>query len=93
MTIHDVVTKAEALLQGEPLRAIVYGAAVVVYIVAAVTGRFGVVSLDNALVQAGAAAAALTELGRHYVYSPATVTSIVDELAPLDEAIAPAIGG
>jgi hypothetical protein len=77
-----LIAKAEALLQGEPLRAIVYGAAVVVWVVVGLANASGVVrlgptiSLDDALVDATAAAALLTEIGRRFVYSPATVDAI-----------------
>lgn len=78
-----LLEKARGLLQGEPLRAIVYGAAVVVWLVTRIAqalhiGNFQVVNLDDALLVATAAATALTELVRRYVYSPATVAAIVN---------------
>jgi hypothetical protein len=74
--------KLRALLQGETLRAIVYGAAIVVWLVTHIAeamniGNLQVVNLDTALAVATGAAALLTELARRYVYSPATVAQIV----------------
>jgi hypothetical protein len=70
------------VLQGEPLRAIVYGAAVVVWLVTHIAkalnfDNFQVVDFDAAMLAATAAAAMLTELARRYVYSPATVNAII----------------
>ncbi len=77
-----LLAKARALLQGETLRAIVYGAAVVVWLVTRIAKALGIgnleaIDLDQALLMATTAAAALTELARRYVYSPATVAAIV----------------
>ncbi len=77
-----LIARLQALLQGETLRAIVYGAAVVVWLVTHVAqalnvGNLQVVDINAALVVATAAAAFLTELARRYVYSPATVAAIV----------------
>lgn len=79
--------RLRALLQGEPLRLIVYGAAVVVWlatrivpIVAEALGtqvNLQAIDLDGALATATVAAGVLTELVRRYVYSPATVAAIV----------------
>ena len=70
-----LIDQARALLQGEPLRAIVYGAAVVVWIASAALHYFNIanvqsVDMTEALAAATAAAALLTELSRRYV-SPA----------------------
>lgn len=78
-----LLDKARALLQGEPLRAIVYGAAVVVWLVTHIAkalgvGNLAVVDLDQALLMATAAAAGLTEFARRWTYSPATVAAIVN---------------
>lgn len=77
-----ILEKVRALLQGEPLRAIVYGAAVVIWIVTRVAaalhvGNIAAVDLDQALVMATAASVALTEFARRWTYSPATVAAIV----------------
>jgi hypothetical protein len=80
--LQNLLAKARELLQGEPLRAIVYGAAVVVWLTthiaqALAIGHLAVVDLDQALLMATAAAAALTEFARRWTYSPATVAAIV----------------
>lgn len=72
--------KARGLLQGETLRAIGYGAGLVIYLVAKASGSIPDLPLDQALLQAGSAAALLVtliEAARKYVYSPATVAAIV----------------
>lgn len=79
----------ERLLQGEPLRMIVQGAAVVIWLVTRIletlgVGTIEVVSLDQALLIAWAAATALTEALRRWVYSPATVMRLA-----LEQRIAP----
>lgn len=80
----DLLNRARALLQGETLRAIVYGAAIVVWIVVGLSNalgftRFGAnISVTDALTQATAASVLLTELARRFVYSPATVAAIVN---------------
>ena len=69
-----------ALLQGEPLRVIGYGAAVIVYLVAKIT-VLPDVSFETAVLDALAAAAivgTVVESFRHMVYSPATVAAIVN---------------
>lgn len=77
-----LIAKATALLEGEPLRAIVYGAAVVVWLVVGIANAIGfahfgpTISLTDAMVDATAAAAALTEISRRFVFSPATVAAI-----------------
>lgn len=71
------------LLSGEPARLIGYGAAVIVYIVARVSKTLPDVSLDQALIQVAAVialAASVVETIRHYVYSPATVRAILDQI-------------
>lgn len=70
----------EKLLQGETARVIGYGAGVVIYIVAKLFGAIPDVPFDQAVIQAGTAAGvlvAIIESIRHYVFSPATVASIV----------------
>lgn len=71
--VKAVLDAAVDTLQGEPLRAIAYGAAVVIYLVARLTGRIEDVSFADAVIHAGAAAALLVsvvETARRYV-SPA----------------------
>lgn len=79
--------KIEALLQGEPARAIGYGAAVVVYLVAAAFNRIPDVSFNEAVADSTAAIALLVsviELIRHYVYSPASAAALIDAATPAD---------
>jgi hypothetical protein len=67
------IDRIRGLLHGEPLRAIGYGAGVVVWIVAGLSGRIPNVPIEQAVVNAGAAAALLAsiiETARRYV-SPA----------------------
>lgn len=88
MTLDLLRTRLLALLQGEPLRAIVYGAALVVLIVVHVAVALGyhlfgdVIDFDKALAAATAAAALLTEISRKIVYSPASVARIVANQGP-----------
>lgn len=83
MTINGLTAKVRHLLTGEPLRAINYGAVVVVYLVVNLlqaTGHIRVAPDFNAIVVAvGAAVAAVTEAARRFVYSPNTVDDIVNE--------------
>jgi hypothetical protein len=69
------------VLQGEPLRAIVYGSAVVVWLVthiatAAGYQGFGQVNLDGALAAATTASVVVTEIARRYVYSPSSAAAL-----------------
>jgi len=92
----SIITKLEALLQGETLRAIGYGAGVVIYFVAKAVGSIPDVSFTDAVTQALAAAAiviSVVETARHYVFSPATVAAIVTapppaSAGPIDAAVA-----
>jgi hypothetical protein len=76
MGLSAILTRARALLAGEPLRAIIYGAAVVVWLVVGAANALGftalgpTISVDDALTVATTAAVLLTELARRYV-SPA----------------------
>lgn len=75
----------ERLLQGEPLRAIVYGAAVVIWLVVGIANALGItrfgatISLTDAMTQATVAAAVITEIARRYVWSPASVQQLLIE--------------
>lgn len=87
--IQTLAAKVRGVLQGEPLRAIVYGAAAVVWLVTHIAVAlgyegFGVPppTLDAILLAATAASAAITELCRHFVYSPATVQDILNDPTP-----------
>ena len=76
-----LLAKARDLLAGEPLRAIVYGAAFVVWLVCGIATALGYaglpsIGIDDALFQATAAAALLTEISRRFTYSPNTVAVI-----------------
>lgn len=50
MTITDILNKARDVLSGEPARAIGYGAAVIVYLVARASGSIEDIPLDEAIV-------------------------------------------
>lgn len=68
-----IVDRIRRLLTGEPLRAIGYGAGVIIWIVAGLSGRIPDVPIEQAVMQAGAASALLAsviETARRYV-SPA----------------------
>lgn len=73
----DQVTNA---LKGETLLAIGNGAGVVIYLVAKASGKIPDVPLEQAIIQAGTAAALLNSVllaARQYVYSPKKVDEIV----------------
>ncbi len=75
----NLLDAATRLLQGEPLRAIGYGAAVVVFLVANASGRFADLTFDEALNIALAAVTTLIgiiETARRFVYSPNTVARV-----------------
>lgn len=79
--LSDLQAKALALLQGEPVRVIVYGAAIVILVVghvAAFVGYQGLpeVSFDTAVGAATVAAGVLAEFIRRFVFSPATVAKL-----------------
>lgn len=81
--IRKLLDQARDLLQGEPARAIGYGAAVVVYVVTRASGQLDDVPLDQALVlTAGyvATIAGVIESIRRVVYSPNTVEAIVEAI-------------
>lgn len=71
------------VLQGEPLRVITYGGALVVWIVSNVAWALGYqtfgapVTFDVALLAATAAVVAITEAERRFVFSPNTVIGIL----------------
>lgn len=78
--IKAVVAKAEDILEGEPARAIGYGGAAIVYLVAKASGRIPDVTPEEALAQVGAAlvvVASFVETVRKFVYSPATVDTLL----------------
>lgn len=82
-SIRAIADRLTLILQGEPLRAISYGAAAVIYFTARALGAVEDVSFEAALVQAGAAAAILVsvvETARRYVFSPNTVEAIEAEV-------------
>lgn len=74
-----ILDKAQELLQGEPLRAIGYGAGVIVYFVARASGRFEDIPLDDAIILTGTAATTLIgviETARRFVFSANTVETV-----------------
>jgi hypothetical protein len=88
MNISAILDKARAMLSGEPARAIGYGAAVVVYLVAKASGAIADVPLDQAVLQTTSAIAVVVsviESIRRFVYSPASVTAIIEELDPVSD--------
>lgn len=87
-TLHAIADKADALLQGEPARAIGYGAAVVVVGVVALANYLGFARFGDNLDIATAVGLTTTAIGtvvtviegiRKFVFSPATVEAIVAE--------------
>jgi len=75
-----LLSRIRTLLQGEPLRVIVYGAAVTYFIVAQASDRIPDVTFDQATVTALAAVTALTELARQLVMPVAVIESIVRDV-------------
>lgn len=74
-----------AKLQGETLRAVMYGAAGAVWVATRVAdvlvpGRLPVVSIDMALIVVTIAVGVLTELARRWVVSPATFNRTVAQI-------------
>lgn len=75
-----VLDKLRDLLQGDALRAISYGSAVIIYFIARALGSIEDVSFEQAITSAGAAAAVIigiTETARRYVYSAKSVANMV----------------
>lgn len=72
------------LLQGEPLRAINYGAVAVVYLVVKALVATGNLQdppdFDGIVVAVASAIALATEVARQFVFSPNTVEAIVESL-------------
>jgi hypothetical protein len=93
----NLTERLRTLLQAEPLRAIAYGAAFVVWTVAAVAQLIGYtkippVDFATALIAATTAAGAVAEVARRFVYSPASVAEISRQTPPgAGEAVAAAI--
>lgn len=91
--LNELLDKVRALLQGEPLRAITYGSAVVIWLVVGIANAIGytkfgpTISIENALLDATAAGVLLTELGRRWVFSPATVATIAVAPSPIVAAV------
>ena len=88
-----LAVRAQDLLQGEPLRVIVYSAVAVVWAVTHIALALGVTrfgtdapSLDAILTIVTTAAALVTEACRRFVYSPASVIGILNEVSPQDDA-------
>jgi len=85
--IQALLAKVRDLLSGEPLRAIVYGAAVVIWLVTSIANALGItrfgpeISVESALTQATAASVLLTEIARRFTYSPNTVERVAAQAA------------
>lgn len=75
-----LLARVRAILQGEPLRVVVYGAAVVYFIVAGISDRIPDVTLDEATVLATTALAALTELLRQLVVPVTVVENLIADI-------------
>lgn len=78
-----VLDKVRDLLKGEPARLIGYGGAIVIYLVANAFGRIPDMTFDQAVSAAVAAIAIIAtfvETIRRYVYSPNTVSEILEDL-------------
>lgn len=81
MTPSDILDKAANILTGEPARAIGYGAALIIYLVAKASGQIADQTPDQALISATAGIASVVgviESIRHFVYSPNTVNDLRD---------------
>lgn len=77
-----IVDTLRAVLQGEPLRVISYGAVATVWIATHAAYASGITTaqppdFDAILLAVTAGIASLTELVRRYVYSPITVERVV----------------
>ena len=78
-----LVALLASVLQGEPLRVITYGGALIVWIISNVAWTLGYqtfgapVTFDVALLAATAAVVAVTEAERRFVFSPNTVIGIL----------------
>ena len=73
-----LLDKLSALLQGEPLRAITYGAAVIVYFAAKILGVIPDQSFDQAVIEAAAGLAILVtviETARRFVTPAAKLSA------------------
>lgn len=85
--IKGLAARVQNLLTGEPLRVIVYGSGVVIFLATRAAVALGypvdVPSLDAALATAGIAAAVLTEICRRIVSSPNTVAELIEIIGEL----------
>lgn len=92
LTPTDLLDKAATLLKGEAARAIGYGAAVVIYLVALAFDRIPDMPPEDALTAATAAIVTVTgviESIRHFVYSQNTVEVIAENAAITGDATIP----
>lgn len=71
------LARIRAVVAGEPVRVVIYGAAVAILIVANSSPRIPDITFDEALLAAGSAVVFLTEMLRH----------LVTPVSKLDEAI------
>jgi len=74
-----LLNRVRSLLRGEPLRAIIYGAAVIYFLAAQVSDRIPDVTFDQATITTTAAAAALVELCRQLVMPVAVIEDLLIE--------------
>lgn len=90
--LQGLLNKVANLLTGEPLRAIGYGAAVVIWLVANASGKFADMSFESAIVLSTTAIGTLSgiiETARKFVYSPNSVQTIANEAFDAGAAGAP----
>lgn len=92
LSVTAILDKARELLRGEVARAIGWGAAIVIYLVALALDRIPDMSLDQALVSATAAivtVGGVIEAIRRYVYSSPTVETIAQASADTGVPVVP----
>lgn len=88
--IRELLDKVRAALEGEPARFIGYGAGLVVYAAAKVSGAIDDIPLETAITATGAyvtIVASAVETIRHFVYSPQTANDLLDMIAELQDEI------
>lgn len=80
--VNALLAPVQDILTGEPARAIGYGAAAIIYVVAKLVGAIPDQTPDQALASATAGIAvvvSVVESIRHYVYSPNTVQQLTPQ--------------
>lgn len=91
-----LLARIQALMQGEPLRVITYGAVVVVWVVLHVAFALNLIgtqppNFDEVLAAVSAAVIVLNEIIRQFVSSPATVARLVGDGPGVTVAPAPTV--